>query len=157
MAAPKQVKMGNRGRGPVPQIEHPFRILKRIMGYVMKWYWLQYIFVIVCVFASTFASVQGTMFTRDLIDDYILPMISTPVADYTPLLHAIGRVAVFYAIGIIAAFAQARENKGKPTAIICKTVKGKGVSFMENNPSWHGKAPNEEEYNIAMQDLKEAK
>jgi len=42
--------------------------------------------------------------------------------------------------------------KNKPTAIITKTVKGKGVSFMENNPNWHGKAPNEEEYNIAIKD-----
>ncbi len=108
MAAPKQVKMGQRGRGPTPQIEHPFIILKRIMGYVMKWYWLQYIFVIVCVFASTFANVQGTMFTKSLIDEYIIPMLGQQTADYTPLLNAILRVAVFYAIGIIAAFAQAR-------------------------------------------------
>ncbi|MCQ2466360.1 MAG: ABC transporter ATP-binding protein/permease [Clostridia bacterium] len=100
--------MGQRGRGPTPQIEHPFIILKRIMGYVMKWYWLQYIFVIVCVFASTFANVQGTMFTKSLIDEYIIPMLGQQTADYTPLLNAILRVAGFYAIGIIAAFAQAR-------------------------------------------------
>ena len=43
--------------------------------------------------------------------------------------------------------------KGQPTVIICKTTKGKGVSFMENNAGWHGKAPNEEEYKIAMADL----
>ena len=52
------------------------------------------------------------------------------------------------------AFKTARETKGKPTAIIAKTTKGKGVSFMENKAGWHGKAPNEEEYKIAMEDLK---
>lgn len=55
-----------------------------------------------------------------------------------------------------AAFAQARETKGQPTAIVMKTVKGKGVSFMENQVGWHGKAPNDEEYAIAMEDLKKA-
>ena len=54
---------------------------------------------------------------------------------------------------IRAAFAEARETKGMPTAIIVKSVKGKGVSFMENNAGWHGKAPNDEEYATAMADL----
>lgn len=52
-----------------------------------------------------------------------------------------------------AAFAEARAQKGKPTAIIAHSVKGKGVSFMENNAGWHGKAPNDEEYATAMADL----
>lgn len=55
---------------------------------------------------------------------------------------------------IEAAFAEARTIKGKPTAIIAKTVKGKGVSFMENKASWHGAAPNDEQYEIAMNELK---
>lgn len=54
---------------------------------------------------------------------------------------------------IEAAFNEARETKGMPTAIIAKTVKGKGVSFMENQASWHGAAPNDEQYAIAMADL----
>lgn len=57
---------------------------------------------------------------------------------------------------IAAAFKEAREHKGQPTAIIAKTVKGKGVSFMENQVGWHGKAPNEEEYETAMKDLEKA-
>ena len=52
-----------------------------------------------------------------------------------------------------AAFKEARATKGMPTAIICKTLKGKGVSFMEGNVGWHGKAPNDEEYAVAMADL----
>ena len=51
------------------------------------------------------------------------------------------------------AFAQARSTKGMPTAIVAHTVKGKGVSFMEGQVGWHGKAPNDEEYKIAMADL----
>ena len=54
---------------------------------------------------------------------------------------------------IRAAFAEAKTVKGRPTAIIAKTVKGKGVSFMENQASWHGTAPNDEQYAIAMADL----
>ena len=53
------------------------------------------------------------------------------------------------------AFAEARAHKGEPTAIIAHTVKGKGVSFMEDKAGWHGKAPNEEEYKIAMAELEE--
>ena len=56
---------------------------------------------------------------------------------------------------LINAFNEAKQIKGKPTAIIAKTIKGKGVSFMENVATWHGKAPNTEQYNIAMQELKE--
>ena len=57
---------------------------------------------------------------------------------------------------IEAAFNTAKTVKGKPTAIVMKTTKGKGVSFMEGQASWHGKAPNDEEYAIAMNELKAA-
>ena len=54
---------------------------------------------------------------------------------------------------LISAFEKAKKVKGKPTAIIANTIKGKGVSFMENEADWHGKAPNEEQYKQAMQEL----
>ena len=54
---------------------------------------------------------------------------------------------------IIDAITTAKQTKGKPTIIIAKTIKGKGVSFMENKAEWHGKAPSEEEYNLAMEEL----
>ena len=57
---------------------------------------------------------------------------------------------------IDAAFTEAKSVKGRPTVIIAKTVKGKGVSFMENQAGWHGKAPNDEEFKIAMADLEKA-
>ncbi len=57
---------------------------------------------------------------------------------------------------IAAAFDEARETKGMPTCIVAKTLKGKGVSFMEGQVGWHGKAPNDEEYAVAMSDLEKA-
>ena len=57
---------------------------------------------------------------------------------------------------LAAAFADARATKGKPSVIVMETVKGKGVSFMENNPSWHGKAPSEEDYQKAIEELTKA-
>lgn len=57
---------------------------------------------------------------------------------------------------LAAAFKEARETKGKPTAIIAKSIKGKHISFMENQVGWHGSAPNEEQYKIAMSELEEA-
>jgi transketolase len=54
---------------------------------------------------------------------------------------------------IMEALKVARETKGKPTCVIANTVKGKGVSFMENQLKWHGKAPSDEEYKIAMADV----
>ena len=62
-------------------------------------------------------------------------------------------VKIFDFEQIDAAFKKARETKGMPTAIIAKSVKGKGVSFMENQASWHGTAPNDEQYAQAMADL----
>ena len=57
---------------------------------------------------------------------------------------------------IASAFKEAREQTGRPTAIICHTVKGKGVSFMEDQVGWHGKAPNDEQYETAMKELEQA-
>ena len=58
---------------------------------------------------------------------------------------------------IEAAYQKARATKGKPFAIVAKTVKGKGVSFMENQASWHGTAPNQEQYEMAVKELTAAK
>lgn len=114
MAEEKRVKVnqgpgGPRGpRGPKPKIEHPGRIFKRIMGYVLKDYWLQYLLVVICILVNVYAGTQGTMFMKTLIDTYIEPLIGGADPDFTPLLHAIARVGCFYAAGIIASFVQAR-------------------------------------------------
>ncbi len=58
---------------------------------------------------------------------------------------------------ILDAFAKARECKGKPTVIVAETIKGKGVSFMEDQAGWHGKAPNDEQTQQAVEELEAAK
>lgn len=98
---------GPRGaRGPRPKIANPGKLFSRLMKYVFQFYGIQMILVIVCIFVSVLANVQGTLFTRTLIDDYIEPMIGQGNPDYGPLAAAICRVAVFYAIGIAAAYVQ---------------------------------------------------
>lgn len=98
---------GRRMAGrPRPKVENPGLLFKRIMGYVFKYYGLQMSIVFICIIVSVLANIQGTMFTRTLIDTYIMPMIGQPDPDYAPLLGAMSRVAVFYGIGIVAAFTQ---------------------------------------------------
>ena len=102
---------GGRGR-PRPKLEHPFRIFGRVMKFVGRKYWLHLIVVAVAIVVSVLAMVQGTLFTRTLIDEYIIPLVRTVraggTADYSGLQHAILRVAMFYACGVIAGFVQAR-------------------------------------------------
>lgn len=98
---------GRRMAGrPRPKVDNPGLLFKRIMSYVFKYYGIQVIVVLLCIVLSVFANVQGTMFTRTLIDNYITPMIGQPNPDYGPLLGAMARVACFYGVGIIAAFTQ---------------------------------------------------
>ncbi len=91
---------------PRPKVDNPGLLFKRIMRYVFKYYGLQMCLVFACIIISVLANIQGTMFTRTLIDTYIMPMIGQPNPDYAPLLGAMSRVAVFYGIGIVAAFTQ---------------------------------------------------
>ena len=99
-------------RGMKPTVENPGKILKRIIGFVTKNYLPHCIIVLVCIVVSVLANVQGTWFTKNLIDQYIEPLLAdsamgiTP--DYSGLLSAIGRVACFYAIGIVAAYLNTR-------------------------------------------------
>lgn len=82
----------------------PWKLLKRLMGILMKHYGVQIIFVAICIVITVLANVQGTMFIQRLIDDYIVPLLKTEAPDFQPLLHAMLRVALFYAIGIAAAY-----------------------------------------------------
>lgn len=93
-----------RGKGP----ENPGRLLKRLMGMLMKHYGAAIIIVAICIIINVLANVQGTMFMQRLIDDYITPLLKSETKNYTPLLHAIGRVACFYGIGIIASYSYNR-------------------------------------------------
>ena len=98
---------GNRRGMPRPKIENPMGLFKRIMGYVFRYYPVHMILVALCILATVFSSVQGTLFTRTLIDGYIQPMLEAGSSDYGPLLAAMGRVAGFYLLGVAAAFLQA--------------------------------------------------
>ncbi len=107
---------GPRGpRGPMgrgmkggKRVENPGKIFSRIMSYVGKKYKVHCILVVVCIIVSALSNVQGTLFMKTLIDEYIRPLIGNANPDYSELLKGITRVAVFYLAGIIAAFVQAR-------------------------------------------------
>lgn len=100
---------GPRGpRGPKPKIKNPGKLFARLMGFIFKKYLPACIIVVICIFVSVLANVQGTMFTQNLIDDYIVPLLKTGNPDYGPLLAAMGRVAVFYGIGVISTFAYSK-------------------------------------------------
>ena len=97
---------GRGPRGPVPKISNPGKLLSRLMKFIFSRYLIHYVVVLICIFTSVFCSVQGTLFMQSLIDDYIEPMIGVANPDFGPLLGAMGRVAIFYAIGVVAAFVQ---------------------------------------------------
>ena len=100
---------GPRGpRGAKPKIKNPGKLFARLMGFIFKKYLPACIIVVICIFVSVLANVQGTMFTKNLIDDYIVPLLKTGSPDYGPLLAAMGRVAVFYGIGVISTFAYSK-------------------------------------------------
>ena len=100
---------GGRGmRGPRPKIENPGKLFARVMNYVLERYKIPYLIVILCIFISVYATIQGTMFMKTLIDVYITPMLGSEAPDFGPLAGAIGRVAVFYLLGAVSAFVQAR-------------------------------------------------
>ena len=96
---------GPRGpHGPKPKLKNPGKLFARLMGFIFKNYLAACIFVVICIFISVLANVQGTMFTKNLIDDYIVPLLKTKTPDYGPLLSAIGKVAVFYGIGVVSTY-----------------------------------------------------
>ena len=106
-------------RGPKPpvnkhneatgaKVKNPMKTLKRLIGIIMKKYKFHMIVVFIFMLLSVFANVQGTLFIQTLIDDYITPMIGQPNPDFTPLLMAIAKVAIFYILGAAATFAYSK-------------------------------------------------
>ncbi len=98
---------GRRGM-PRERIENPGEVFSRIMKYLFRYYKFHLIAVVICIVTSVLCNVQGTMFMRTLIDSYITPMMGQSDPDYGPLAAAIGRVALFYGLGIAAQFIQMR-------------------------------------------------
>ena len=92
---------GPRGMGTP---EQPGKLLGRLARYIFKNYSIHIVIVVICIFVSVLANVQGTMFMKTLIDQYITPLLSADTPDFGPLAAAIARVACFYAIGVIATY-----------------------------------------------------
>jgi ATP-binding cassette subfamily B multidrug efflux pump len=100
---------GNRGpRGPRPKVKDPGKLFMRLIRYIFKNYAIQCITVVICIFITVLASVQGTLFMQTLIDDYIIPLTKQTNPDFSNLAHTILRVASFYALGAVAAYANTR-------------------------------------------------
>lgn len=118
-----------RGKGP----ENPGKLLKRLMGMLMKHYGAAIIIVAICIIINVLANVQGTLFMQRLIDDYITPLLKSETKNYTPLLHAIGRVACFYGIGIIASYSYNRIMVNVTQGML-KTFRDSMFTKMEQLP-----------------------
>ena len=91
-------------RGMKPSVKNPGQVLKRLLGYVFRYYKVHMIIVFICILLSVVMNLQGTMFMQVLIDDYIVPMLEQGSRDFGPLLGAILRTAGFYAAGIAATY-----------------------------------------------------
>lgn len=115
MAEQNKKKEVSVGKGPArprgvkgPKIDNAGEIFRRIMGYVFKKYGIHCIVVVACIIVTVLASVQGTMFMKNLIDDYIRPLLSDEHPDFSELLHALMRVGGIYVCGILASFIQGK-------------------------------------------------
>ncbi len=107
----EKVVKGPGPKGPVepkPKIKNPGKLFMRLLKYVMQKYTLHCVIVLFCIIVSVLASVQGTMFIQSLIDDFIEPFSKAKTPDFGPLVQKMCQVAFFYAIGILAAYAQSR-------------------------------------------------
>ena len=93
-----------RPQGPKAKIKNPGKLFLRLMGFVFQKYAIQCIAVVILIFISVAANIQGTMFMQTLIDNYITPLLGQKTPDFAPLLAALTRVGGFYALGILAAY-----------------------------------------------------
>ena len=99
---------GRRGMGPRMKLEHPGQTIKRLLNYVGKSYGVYLVLVLILIIVSVLANVQGTMFTKTLIDEYITPLMTAKEKDFGPLLHKIFQVACFYGVGVFSTWAYNR-------------------------------------------------
>ena len=125
---------GSRGpRGPKPKVKNPGKLFMRLLRYIGKYYAFHLVIVVICIFLSVLANIQGTKFMQTLIDDYIIPLTRQANPDFSELARAIGRVACFYAVGIIAAYVQARLMV-TVTQGTQRRMRGELFTHMENLP-----------------------
>ena len=100
----KMAQNSRQMRGMKSNVKNPGKIFKRIMSYVFQNYKYQFFLVVVLIFVSVLANVQGTLFMQKLIDDYITPFLLSDHPNFTPFAKAIGQVAVFYAVGVVSVY-----------------------------------------------------
>ncbi|MDO4312359.1 MAG: ABC transporter ATP-binding protein [Eubacteriales bacterium] len=89
-------------------LQNPFLLFKRLLGYMLREYKVSFFVVIVCIIGSSLATLRGTLFMKNLIDDYIIPLTKSGVPDFAPLIRALTRLMIIYAAGIICAYAYNR-------------------------------------------------
>lgn len=127
--------MGHRvQRGVKPTVENPKEIFTRLIKYVFKDYGGYFAIVFLMIVISVLSTVQGTLFTKSLIDDYITPfLLNTDTPDFGPLAHAIARVACFYGCGILASFIQ-NKTMIKITQGVQRSLRDDLFTHMEKLP-----------------------
>lgn len=94
--------------GPKSKLENPGKIMKRMLAYILKKYRVACVAVIICIFISSLASVMGTMFIKNLIDDYIMPFLGQQNPDFSSLLQVLGKMAIVYLVGVVSTWAYSR-------------------------------------------------
>ena len=100
---------GGRMAGrPRVKVKNPGMLFARTMSYMTRKYVPHLTLVVICILIGVLATVQGNLFIRNLIDDYITPMLKSGSTDFTPLLQAIGRVAVIYGVGVVSTYVNQR-------------------------------------------------
>ena len=99
---------GGRTRGPRPKVENPGKLLKRVLSLIFRHYGWACGAVALCIVGTALATVQGSLFLKSLIDDYIEPMLSSGSRDFGPLAAALLRIAAIYGVGVLCAWAQSR-------------------------------------------------
>lgn len=129
MAGPmKQVPRGQKS-----QVKDPMKLFIRLMKYIFRDYKIHCLFVFIFIFLGVIANVQGTLFTKNLIDDYITPFLLTDEPNFSPLAHAIGRVAVFYLVGIVSTYLYNRIMVNVTQGVL-RDMRNELFSHMEKLP-----------------------
>lgn len=108
MAEEKKVKAPGRPGGRGPKVENPGKIFKRLFGFMMESYRIPFIIVVICIIAAAFASVQSSMFSKTLIDEYITPLLGVDNPDFGPMLKGLASIACVYLVGIVTSYAYNR-------------------------------------------------
>ncbi len=119
----RQMKGPMAMRGSRPKVENPRKIMKRLLGYMLKNYKIQFFIVVVCIIITACTTLRGMLFMQSLIDDYILPMTKVANPDFGPLKNAILNLVATYVIGVVSAYVYNRimVNIGQGTMLKLRT------------------------------------